>query len=63
MKNRNIVVLSIATFIAAAAGIYMLLKKRNGEEAPPKGAPQLGINNPGEQSEFLTLPSEESELG
>ena len=65
MKKRDILVLSVAGIIAAAAGVYMALKKRNqqSEETPPEEAPQLDINNPGQQSDFLTAPTEEGELG
>ena len=64
MKKKEIVVLSFTVFTAVAAGLYMTLKRRNRkEERTPKDAPQLDIENPGEQSEFLSAPSDERDLG
>lgn len=50
--------------IAATAAALFFIKKRSEEatEKPPKKAPQLDIENPGDQSEFISSPSD-SELG
>ena len=56
----------IAGMLSAwAAGLILLFvmkKKAAKEEKPPKNAPQLDIENPGNQSEFLTTATE-SEVG
>jgi hypothetical protein len=58
-------ILGIAGIIAAAAaGTYLAisLTKKSKVEKPPKNAPQLDIENPGDQSEFVTAVSP-SEMG
>ncbi|MGN6400528.1 MAG: LPXTG cell wall anchor domain-containing protein [Flavisolibacter sp.] len=61
MKKKNMLLIGIGTVMAAAA--FFFLKKRNDkEEKPSKKAPQLDVQNPGEQSEFTTAASE-SEIG
>lgn len=65
MKKRDSIILSTAILIAAAAGFYRVWKKRKEqyEDTPPKGAPQLNVSNPGDQSEFPAAPEEEQGLG
>ena len=63
MKKKNILWVGIGVALATAATIFFISKKKSGRgEKPPKKAPQLDIENPGEQSEFATSPSD-SELG
>lgn len=62
MKKKNIVWVGIGAALAAAAAIFFISKKKRQGEKPPKKAPQLDIENPGEQSEFVTAPSD-SEIG
>jgi hypothetical protein len=63
MRKKNVLFVGIAAGLAAAAAIFFFWKKdQNTEEKPPKKAPQLVIDNPGEQSEFTTSASE-SEVG
>jgi len=55
--------MGIGLALAAAATVFFINKKKNGQsEKPPKKAPQLDIENPGDQSEFATSPSD-SEIG
>ena len=63
MKKRDSIIVSVALLLAAAAGFYMIWKRSQKDEEPPKGAPQLDVNNPGDQSEFPIAPEEEIELG
>lgn len=66
MTSKNKWLLGIGGALAAAAAatsIYFFNKKRKeGKETPPKKAPQLHLENPGEQSEFTSAASE-SEVG
>jgi gas vesicle protein len=65
MKKKEMLLLGvgIGAAITAAAAIFLWWKKDNGnEEKPPKNAPQVPIDNPGDQSEFTTSASE-SEIG
>ena len=63
MKQKNIIIAGIGAAIAAAAAIFLLKRNKNSqEEKPPKGAPQIKVENPGDQSEFSTSPSD-SDLG
>ena len=65
MKKKEMLLLGvgIGAAITAAAAIFLWWKKEHGnEEKPPKNAPQVPIDNPGEQSEFTTSASE-SEIG
>ena len=52
----------VAVLLAAAATALLIIKNRKDDGRPPKNAPQVPINNPGEQSEFTSAASE-SELG
>ena len=63
MKKKNMLWLGIGAAVITLATLFMLRKKGEGNsEKPPKKAPQVPINNPGEQSEFTTAASE-SEIG
>lgn len=63
MKKKNIVMIGIGAALATAAAIFFFRrKKQDAGEQPPKKAPQIPIENPGEQSEFTTSASE-SEVG
>lgn len=63
MKKKNMLWLGIGAAVITLATLFMLRKKEEGNsEKPPKKAPQVPINNPGEQSEFTTAASE-SEIG
>jgi len=63
MKKKDILLIGIAAGLATAAAIFFFLRKGDEmEEKPPKKAPQVPIDNPGEQSEFTTSASE-SEIG
>lgn len=63
MKNRELFILGVAGLLAAAT-IYIVKRRTGkGEDTPPKAAPQLKIDNPGDQSEFPTAPNNEIELG
>jgi LPXTG-motif cell wall-anchored protein len=63
MKKKNMIIAGIGAIIAAAASVFFLKKrKNNGEQKPPKKAPQLDLENPGDQSNFPKSASE-SDLG
>ena len=65
MKKKDMLLLGIGigAAVTAAAAIFLWWKKESEkEEMPPKNAPQVPINNPGDQSEFTTSASE-SEIG
>lgn len=52
----------LAAFTTGLITLLLLKKKSNAENKPPKGAPQLHLNNPGTQDEFVNAPGE-SEIG
>ncbi len=63
MKKNEVIIIGIGALIAlAATALIITLRKSDYEERPPKGAPQLDIENPGSQHEFPKPPME-SELG
>lgn len=63
MKQRNIILAGIGAALAVAATVFFLKRnKKDHSEKPPKGAPQVKVENPGDQSEFATSPSD-SDLG
>ena len=65
MKQKLPITMIAGMLSAWAAGLVLLFvmkKKAAKEERPPKNAPQLDIENPGNQSEFLTTATE-SEVG
>lgn len=63
MKKKNLFIIGIGAVMAAAAALFFIRKKKqNADEKPPEKAPQISVDNPGEQSEFPTTASE-SDLG
>ena len=63
MTNKNKWLIAIGSLIATAATVFFIRKTKTGNEGkPPKGAPQLDIENPGSQHEFPKPPME-SEVG
>ncbi|WP_121353768.1 hypothetical protein [Flavisolibacter nicotianae] len=63
MKKNEILVAALGGLIAAA-GLYLLWNRnRYHGDKPPAKAPQLELDNPGEQSEFPSAPHEERDLG
>ena len=63
MNNKNKWLIGIGSLLAMAATIFFIKKnKANGADNPPKGAPQLDIQNPGSQDNFPKPPME-SEIG
>lgn len=59
MKKKNFLLVGIGAALATAATFFFIRKKKNNaNENPPKKAPQLKIENPGEQSEFITTATE-----
>jgi hypothetical protein len=63
MKKKQIWWIGIGAAVTAAAAVFFFIKKASAStEKPPKKAPQLNVENPGDQSEFTTAPSD-SELG
>jgi hypothetical protein len=65
MKKKNILIASVASLALIATTAYLVVRRRSvkNEDIPPKGAPQVPINNPGDQSNFPAGPTGESELG
>ena len=65
MKKKNVVIAGIASLVVVATTAYLLVRRRakQGEAQPPKNAPQVPINNPGDQSNFPAGPTGETELG
>ena len=65
MKKKNVVLAGIASLALMATAAYLIVKRRAGqkEDQPPKNAPQVPINNPGDQSNFPAAPSGDTELG
>jgi hypothetical protein len=63
MKKKNILLIGIGAAVATAASLFFFRNwKKKANDRPPRKAPQLSIENPGEQSEFTTTASE-SEIG
>ncbi|GAA4345488.1 hypothetical protein [Flaviaesturariibacter amylovorans] len=62
MKTKYWILLGVGTAIGAAVAGWLLAQKDRDEEKPPKGAPQLNLQHPGDQSEFTPSPGE-SEIG
>ena len=67
MKKKNVllvgIIIGIVAVLATIAAIFFIRRKKTEKgELPPRKAPQLSIENPGEQSEFITSASE-SEIG
>jgi hypothetical protein len=63
MKKRNILLIGLGAALATAVTLFLLKREREyQEEKPSRKAPQLHLQNPGEQSEFTTSASE-SDIG
>ena len=63
MKKKNMLLIGAGALVAAAAAIFLIKKnKEDAPEKPPKGAPQLDIENPGSQDDFPKPPIQ-SEVG
>lgn len=63
MKKKNLLLIGVAAALATVAAIFFVRKKKVQKgEVPPRKAPQLSVENPGDQSEFTTSASE-SEIG
>ena len=63
MTNKNKWLVGLGGLVAAAAAFFLIKKnKGTNEDKPPKGAPQLNIENPGSQHDFPKPPME-SEIG
>jgi hypothetical protein len=63
MKKKNKLLIGAVGLLAAVATILLFKKNKIGsEEKPPRGAPQLDIENPGSQDDFPKPPME-SEIG
>ncbi len=63
MKKKNILLIGLGAALTTAAAIFIIRKRKsNDNEQPPKNAPQLDLENPGDQSDFPKSASE-SELG
>ena len=65
MKKKNILIASIASLVVIAATTFLVIKRKSESHGnlPPDGAPQLDLDNPGDQSAFPAGPSAEPELG
>jgi hypothetical protein len=63
MKKKELVLIGIGAILASAAAIILIqLSQKEGEEKPSKKAPQVPVDNPGDQSDFPNAASE-SEVG
>ncbi len=62
MKQKDIVSIGAGALSAIIIATLILKKKDADNSRPPKGAPQLDIENPGSQHEFPSSPGE-SEIG
>lgn len=63
MTNRNKWLIGIGSVLAAVAAVLVIKKnKTNGDDKPPKKAPQLDIENPGSQHDFPAAPTR-SDIG
>lgn len=64
MGKKTFAGIGLAGLIGAATALWLVKKrKQKGESTPPKKAPQVPIDNPGDQSEFPSAPEEERNLG
>ncbi len=64
MKYKNAILVAAGAALATVVAFFLVRRKQEIEgERPPRKAPQLkNVANPGDQSEFLTSPSD-SEIG
>jgi LPXTG-motif cell wall-anchored protein len=64
MKNKNAILVALGGALAAVIAVFLVRRKQELDgERPPRKAPQLkNLDNPGDQSEFLTSPGD-SEIG
>lgn len=59
MKKKSILLIGLGAAVATVTTIFFIQRKKQPtDEKPPKNAPQLEIQNPGEQSEFTTTATE-----
>jgi hypothetical protein len=64
MTKKETLELGLAGLVGAVAGLLIALNtKKKEENRPPRSAPQLPIQNPGDQSEFPSAPEGERDLG
>ncbi len=62
-KDTKIILGAAAALLSVVAGVLLLRRNKTQKaDKPPKKAPQLDIENPGDQSEFTTAASA-SEMG
>ena len=61
MSDRTKILMGVGAALAIGATAYVIYRRRKAaaqnESAPPQNAPQLDVDNPGSQAEFLTAPS------
>jgi hypothetical protein len=63
MNQKNAIWIGLASLFAATVTLFFVRRKYQvDEDKPPKGAPQLHLENPGTQDDFPKAASE-SELG
>ncbi len=58
-KNKWLIGLGSVLMVGVAASLIIFRGKNNSHEKPPKGAPQLNIENPGNQDEFPSSTTQE----
>lgn len=65
MKKKKTAALLAAALIAATASLYLVWQKKQQRQGnmPPADAPQLDLDNPGDQSSFPASPTGERDLG
>jgi hypothetical protein len=66
MRTKDLFALGAAGLAGAIAATLLVgVKKRKNEvkDTPPQAAPQLNIQNPGDQSEFPSAPETDRNLG
>ena len=61
MSDNTKILMGVGAALAIGATAYIIYRRRQAaarnESAPPHNAPQLDVDNPGSQDEFLTAPS------
>ncbi|RYY66920.1 MAG: hypothetical protein EOO12_02725 [Chitinophagaceae bacterium] len=58
MKTKHWILLGAGVAMGAALAWWLLEHNKSEDEKPPKGAPQIPLDNPGDQSEFQVSPGE-----